>query len=241
MDPRPAPLLHENDAEIRSAQAQGPSERMPDSHARGLPLAGIVVIELGTQYAAPFGATLLTDLGARVIKIEQQDGDQIRWMTVFPDLSGVKVLQGKESLAVDITRPEGLALVHDLVKRADVVLQSFRAGVATRRGLDATTLQALNPDLIYVSAPAYGETGPCSRRPAYAPTIGAAAGLPWRNLGSSMQDGPGLDLETVKAASMRARAGTIGPAHADGFSALGVATALLLGIYLREGGSGRGI
>ena len=238
MDPRPAPLLDEHNAAIRSAEAPLADGPTPEIDARGLPLAGLVVIELGTQYAAPFGATLLTDLGARVIKIEQQDGDQIRWMTAFPDLSGVKVLQGKESFAVDITRPEGLALVHELVKRADVVLQSFRAGVAERRGLDAITLQALNPGLIYVSAPAYGETGPCSRRPAYAPTIGVAAGLPWRNLGTSMVDGPGLDLEVVKAASMRARAGTIGPAHADGFSALGVATALLLGIYLRERGLG---
>ncbi len=62
------------------------------------PLGGLLVLELGTQYAAPFGATILAELGARVIKIEQQDGDQIRWMTPFPELGGVKVLQGKECL-----------------------------------------------------------------------------------------------------------------------------------------------
>ncbi len=247
MELRPAPRRNEHGAEVGADRPRtGPG---PDSASAGTPvtavpqrgdypLAGILVIELGTQYAAPFGATLLTDLGARVIKIEQQDGDQIRWMTPFPDLSGVKVLQGKESLAVDITRPEGLALVHDLVKRADVVLQSFRAGVARRRGLDPATLQELNPNLIYVSAPAYGETGPCGHRPAYAPTIGAACGIPWRNVGSSVGEGPGLDLEVVKKSSMRIRAGTLGPAHADGFSALGVATALLLGIYMREKGLG---
>jgi crotonobetainyl-CoA:carnitine CoA-transferase CaiB-like acyl-CoA transferase len=203
-----------------------------------LPLAGTIVLELGTQYAAPFGATLLAELGARVIKIEQQDGDQIRWMTPFPDLSGVKALQGKESLAIDITRPEGLAVVHQLAKRADVVLQSFRAGVARRRALDAATLQALNPSLIYVSAPAYGESGPCGHRPAYAPTIGAACGIAWRNVGAQLEQGPGLDLEVVKAVSMRVRAGTLGSAHPDGFSALGVATALLFGIYIREKGLG---
>ncbi len=238
MEPRPAPLRNEHADEIRSRGTAPTAPERPGPAPDGLPLAGIVVVELGTQYAAPFGATLLTDLGARVIKIEQQDGDQIRWMTSFPDLSGVKVLQGKESFAVDIRRPEGLALVHELVKGADVVLQSFRAGVARRRGLDAATLQAINPNLIYVSSPAYGEDGPCGHRPAYAPTIGAACGMPWRNVGRSVGEGPGLDLEVVKAYSMRIRAGTLGSAHADGFSALGVATALLLGIYIRENGMG---
>ena len=232
MEMRPAPRLDEHPGRIQWAgpdragtgqaatgqpdqgklrtgkPGQGELARSHSATAAGRPLAGILVLELGTQYAAPFGATLLTDLGARVIKIEQRDGDQIRWMTPFPDLSGVKVLQGKESFAVDITRPEGLALVHELVQKADVVLQSFRAGVAKRRGLDAETLQAINPDLIYVSSPAYGDSGPCGRRPAYAPTIGAAVGLPWRNLGGSVPEGPGLDLEVVKAASMRVRAGT---------------------------------
>ena len=105
----------------------------------------MVVLELGAQYAAPFGATLLTDLGARVIKLEPLEGDQIRYMTSFPDLSGVKVMQGKESLAIDITSAEGLEIVYELVERADVVLQSFRAGVAERRGLSAADLQARNP------------------------------------------------------------------------------------------------
>jgi crotonobetainyl-CoA:carnitine CoA-transferase CaiB-like acyl-CoA transferase len=241
MQTRSAPLLdqHADQVDHRAGPrtVEGTGGAVGSGEA-GAPLAGLLVLELGTQYAAPFGATILAELGARVIKIEQQDGDQVRWMTPFPDLSGVKVLQGKESLAVDIRHPEGLAVVHELVRKADVVLQSFRAGVAKRRGLDHETLKALNPDLIYVSAPAYGEDGPCGHRPAYAPTIGAACGLPWRNLGGSVAEGPGMDLETVKESSMRLRAATMGGAHADGFSALGVGTALLLGIYTRERGLG---
>src|SRR6185437_9707392 len=97
----------------------------------------------------------------------------------FPHLSAVKGMQGKESIALDITTPQGLDILYQLVERADVVLQSFRAGVAQRRGLSAEHLQARNPHLVYVSAPAYGEAGPCGRRPAYAPTIGAACGIPW--------------------------------------------------------------
>ncbi len=204
----------------------------------GPPLQGLVVLELGAQYAAPFGATLLTDLGARVIKLEPLEGDQIRYMTSFPDLSGVKVMQGKESLAIDITSTEGLEIVYQLVERADVVLQSFRAGVAERRGLSAAHLQARNPRLVYVSAPAYGEAGPCGRRPAYAPTIGAACGIPWRNVSRIVPEGTGLSVEDIKAASMQLRAGSMGAAHADGYSALGVGTGLLFGIYLRERGLG---
>lgn len=236
-EPRPAPLRNEHRDRLPTAAPDAVSESS-ECVVSDPPLAGTVVLEFGTQYAAPYGATLLTDLGARVIKIEQKDGDQIRWMTPFPELSGVKVMQGKESFAVDITRPEGMAIVRDLAKRADVVLQSFRAGVAQRRGLDAASLQALNPDLVYVSAPAYGESGPCGHRPAYAPTIGAACGIAGRNLGVGMLEGSGLDLEVVKATSMKVRAGTLGPAHPDGFAALGVASALLLGIYIRERGLG---
>jgi crotonobetainyl-CoA:carnitine CoA-transferase CaiB-like acyl-CoA transferase len=241
MEPRPAPRCDEHAGDLRRSGGPVAGRHAQDRPAAPWdtpPLDGLLVLELGTQYAAPFGATILAELGARVIKIEQQDGDQVRWMTSFPEVSGVKVLQGKECLAVDIRHPEGLALVHELVKKADVVLQSFRAGVAKRRKLDEETLRALNPDLIYISAPAYGEDGPCGHRPAYAPTIGAACGLPWRNLGTTVPEGPGLDLETVKASSMRLRAATMGGAHADGFSALGVGTALLLGIYVRERGLG---
>jgi crotonobetainyl-CoA:carnitine CoA-transferase CaiB-like acyl-CoA transferase len=235
---RPAPLRRQHHEEIRWADRDDSRPTPPGPAPDGLPLAGITVVELGEQYAAPFGATLLTDLGARVIKIERPDGDDIRRMTPIPDLGAAKVTQGKESVAVDITRPEGLELAHELVKRSDVVLQSFRAGVAARRGLDAATLLALNPNLVYVSAPAYGESGPCGHRPAYAPTIGAACGIAWRNVGALVPEEPGLDLDTIKRASMRIRAGVLAAAHPDGFSALGVGTALLLGIYIRETGLG---
>ena len=76
---------------------------------RGAPLAGITVLELGTFFAAPFGATILAELGARVIKLEQLEGDPVRHVMPFPELSGVKVLQGKQSVGVDVATPEGRA------------------------------------------------------------------------------------------------------------------------------------
>jgi crotonobetainyl-CoA:carnitine CoA-transferase CaiB-like acyl-CoA transferase len=200
------------------------------------------VIELGTFYAAPFGTSVLADLGARVIKVEQLDGDPIRHLFPFPELGGVKVLQGKESVAVDITSDDGRAIVLELVRRADVVLQSFRAGVAERHGYTAQDLLAVNPDLVYLNAPGYGNDGPMGHRPAFAPTIGAASGLGFRNVGGShnVPQDPNMSLEDVKRYTMRMGSSTTVLGQADGFSALGVASALLLGILARKrGGEGQ--
>jgi crotonobetainyl-CoA:carnitine CoA-transferase CaiB-like acyl-CoA transferase len=194
------------------------------------------VLEFGTYYAAPFGTSVLADLGARVIKVEQLDGDPIRNMFPFPELAGIKVLQGKESAAIDITSEDGRALVLELVRRADVVLQSFRAGVAERLGYTAKDLLAVNPRLVYLNAPGYGNDGPMGHRPAFAPTIGAASGLGFRNLGGSQnvpQD-PDMSVEDVKRYTMRMSSSTTVLGQADGFSALGVATALLLGVFTQK-------
>jgi len=239
----PAPALGQHAGELAGAAAPAANPAAAsgtgDAVERGrLPLEGLVVLEFATQYAAPYGATLLTDLGARVIKVEEQSGDQIRVMSELPDVGSAKVTQGKESIALDLRSEDGLRIVHDLVRRADVVLQGFRAGVAERRSIDAETLRRINPDLVYVSAPAYGTSGPCAHRPAYAPTIGAACGLAARNVGFLFEQDFTSDLDAVKAASMQLRAANMGAAHADGFASLGVGTALLLGIYTRERGLG---
>ncbi|GAB2857431.1 CaiB/BaiF CoA transferase family protein [Nocardioides pacificus] len=201
---------------------------------RGLPLEGITILELGTMFAGPYGATLLTDMGARVIKIESLEGDNIRQLVAFPEAGGAKVLQGKESFAVDLRNPEGLALVHELAAKVDVVLQCFRGGVAERTGVGEETLKALNPSLVYLSAPGYGVDGPYAGRPAYAPTIGAASGI-------SVVDGGGApapaDLDEKHLSAMRLHAAGASPSvQADGVGALGVGTALMLGIYARAKG-----
>jgi crotonobetainyl-CoA:carnitine CoA-transferase CaiB-like acyl-CoA transferase len=203
------------------------------------PLAGVTVVELGTFYAAPFGATMLTDLGARVVKVEQLDGDPIRNVIPFPEIAGIKVLQGKESVAVDMTSPRGREIVLELVRRADVVMQSFRAGVAERHRFTAADLLAVNPDLVYVNAPGYGTSGPCGARPAFAPTIGAGSGLAYRNLGGveNVPQGPELTMEEVKRNSMRMSGATMILGHADGFASLGVGTSLVLGLLAKRRGA----
>ena len=238
---RPAPRLGEHDAALRALAAQAPPPPRPaaaDAPPGLAPLTGVTVVELGTYYAAPFGATLLAELGARVIKLEQLDGDPHRNMLPFPEIAGLKVLQGKQCVAVELHTDKGRQIAHRVISGADIVLQSFRAGVAQRLGLDAQTLRVLNPDLIYVSAPGYGEDGPCGHRPAFAPTIGAAAGLAWRNAGATIPTGSDLTLDEIKPAAMRLGAAVMGVGNSDGLSAVTVASAMLIGLYARQRGAG---
>jgi crotonobetainyl-CoA:carnitine CoA-transferase CaiB-like acyl-CoA transferase len=205
----------------------------------GLPLAGVTVLELGTFYAAPFGATLLTDLGARVVKIEPLEGDPMRSILPFPESGGARVLQGKESVALDIASDDGRAIIYELARRSDLVLQCFRAGVADRLQVDAASLRAINPDLVYLNAPGYGIDGPNGHCPAFAPTIGAGAGFAWRNVGAAVPERADLDLAEIRSNSLRLTAAA-GPgfAQADGVAALAVGTGLLLGLVARQRGAG---
>ena len=202
-------------------------------------LDGVTIVEIGSFFAAPFGATLLAELGARVVKIETADGDAVRHLMPFPELSGIKVLQGKQSVVLNLSEPGGHDAMVELVRHADVVLQTFRGGVVDRLGAAPDDLLAVNPALVYVSAPGYGEGPPCGAKPAFAPTMGAASGMAVRNVGGEelVPSGPDLDLVTVKRTAMRLASGASSPANSDGVAALGVGTALALGIYgqLRHG------
>ncbi|WP_202124776.1 CaiB/BaiF CoA transferase family protein [Actinomadura physcomitrii] len=234
--PRPAPREDEHGDELRqraaSAAPASPAAAPPEAPPT-LPLEGLTILELGTMFAGPYGATVLTDFGARVIKVEAKEGDGIRNIGPFPESGGAKVLQGKESVALDLTTEEGLRIVRELAAKADVVLQSFRAGAAERAGVDAEALRRVNPDLIYVNAPGYGTGGPSGKRPAYAPSIGAAFGL-------ALTDAPDAahateSLREIKAGAMRLQTATAVPTmQADGIAALGVASTILLGALARR-------
>jgi crotonobetainyl-CoA:carnitine CoA-transferase CaiB-like acyl-CoA transferase len=213
------------------------AERIAARETRPLPrraLEGVTILELGLWYAAPYGSALLADLGARVIKIEPLAGEPMRHIMPVPDAGAIKVLQGKESVAVDLDKPEGREIVRRLAGKADLALVSYRAGVAERLGVDYPSLRAANPRLVYLNAPGYGIDGPCARKPAFAPTIGAAAGAGLLQAGPSIPHGAGLDLETIKQASIRLNWAAQAPGNADGCSALAVGTALLLGLVARE-------
>ena len=112
-------------------------------------------------------------------------------------------------------------------------------GVAERHGYTAADLLAVNPDLVYLNAPGYGVGPPCGHRPAYAPTIGAASGLAYRNVGGvdNVPQRADLDLESVKRYSMHMNSAAMGPLNADPLSAASVGTALALGLLARRRGA----
>lgn len=241
----PAPRRNEHGSDLRASLHARDREGVVtsvDEHPerdRRPPLDGVTVLELGTFFAGPFGATLLADLGARVIKIEPKEGEPLRTLLPFPDLAAIKVLQGKESVVVDMTTDEGRAIVHALARRADIVLRSYRAGVAERHGVDGPALRAVNPDLIQLDAPGYGLEGPCGHRPAFAPTIGAGSGMARRNAGPAIPERADLSIEEIRRHSIRLSAAAMQvSAQPDGVAALGVATAMLLGLVARDRGAG---
>ncbi len=149
------------------------------------PLAGLVVLDLTRVLAGPYCTRLLADLGARVIKIERPgEGDDQRrnYLQLEPgrrDQSTyfVRVNAGKESVAVDLSRPEGQAVVGDLARIADVMVENFMPGVVARLGCDHEAMRAVKPDLVYCSISGFGQTGPWRARPAFAHVVNAISGL----------------------------------------------------------------
>ena len=143
------------------------------------PLAGITVIELGQFIAGPFASQMLADLGARVIKIERPGvGDPFRLFVTEPRMDGyghnfLAFNRNKESVAVDLQKPEGIAVVKRLAEKADILVENFRAGVLERLGLGYEALKAINPRLIYCAISGFSEDGPYRDRPAF-DTVGQA-------------------------------------------------------------------
>ena len=164
----------------------------------------------------------------------------MRMLASFPEVGAIKVMQGKESVALDLSTAEGRTIVCELARRSDVVIQSFRAGVAERLGVDSASLMALNPDLVYLNSPGYGVDGPCGHRPAYAPTIAAATGVAWRMAGVTFPQEPvSLSIEEIKETTGRmVSASNAAFAQCDGLSALGVATAAPWALWLVSGEPG---
>lgn len=128
------------------------------------PLQGVQVLDL-TQYIAGPGATsVLADLGADVIKIEPIVGEATRHLGSFGQGMFHAYNRGKRSLAVSLSTTEGREIVASMARRADVVVQNMRPGAMERAGLDAATLRAANPGLIYVSISGFGSQGQAAGR-----------------------------------------------------------------------------
>jgi crotonobetainyl-CoA:carnitine CoA-transferase CaiB-like acyl-CoA transferase len=237
----PALGAHTETAAFGSPATVAPAAPGPAPSAG--PLAGVTVVELAWFYAAPFGTALLADLGARVIKLEGPEGDPHRYQNPLREFSGVKALGGKESIVVDYRTPEGREILHKIVARADVVMRNYRQQNSRLTGDDYESLQPVNPDQVYLYAGAYGSDGPYTTRPAFAPTMGVAAGHRAYQLGwaSALHHVEEITFEEgmERLANVRLMSG--GPTNnADAAAALTVGTAMLLGLVARQrAGSGQ--
>jgi crotonobetainyl-CoA:carnitine CoA-transferase CaiB-like acyl-CoA transferase len=127
------------------------------------PLTGVRILELGQIIAGTYGSQVLTDLGAEVIKIETPEGDLGRIPSVAP-YKGVSALfltfnRNKKSIVINLKSDEGRELFYELVKKSDVVIDNFRAGVLERLKVDYATLSKINPRIIQCSVTGFGSDG----------------------------------------------------------------------------------
>ena len=155
-------------------------------HSPPQPLAGVRVLDLSRVLAGPWAGQLLADYGADVLKVERPGaGDDTRtwgppWWGEGANRVAAYFLcanRGKRSVAIDLASPEGAALVRELAQDADIVLENYKVGQLAKYGLDAASLQALNPRLIYCSITGYGQTGPLAQKAGYDFAIQAEGGL----------------------------------------------------------------
>lgn len=144
-------------------------------------LGGLRVLDFSRVLAGPYCTMMLADLGAEVIKIESLQGDDTRqWGPPWFDQESayyLSVNRNKRSLAVDLRKPEGHALICQLAQKADVVVENFKVGDMKIFGLDYETLSRSNPGLIYCSITGYGQTGPRSSLAGYDFIIQAEGGI----------------------------------------------------------------
>ena len=177
------------------------------------------MLDLSRVLSGPHCTRMLADLGADVIKVEPPAGDLTRFATPRRHgLSSYFVQQnvGKRNLSIDLATREGAEILLALGEHADVLVENYRPGVMARLGLDADTMLARNPRLVYASISGYGQTGPWVKRRAYAPVVEAEAG--------------------IVASQGNARGGELAKdphSHADVYTSLETASAILAALYQR--------
>jgi len=192
-------------------------------------LDGIVVLDLTRFFSGPQCTLYLAAMGAEVIKIDDpKGGDPTAFAPPFDGPGGIafekkspkdmglaylKRARGKKSVTLDLKCAEGRRIFFQMVAKADVVVENFRAGVAARLGIDHATLSAANPSIIYCALTGYGSTGPSKDDKAYDLMVQAAIGL------MSMTGQPGEPPVKTASALSDAIAGT--------FAANGIVAALL--------------
>jgi itaconate CoA-transferase len=191
------------------------------SEAGSRPLEGITVVALEQAVAAPLASARLADAGARVIKVERPEGDFARGYDTMAD--GISAYFGwlngdKESIVLDLKDEADLAVMRQLINRADVFIQNLAVGATARLGLDAATLRVGNPGLIVCDLSGYGTEGPYAEMKAYDLLVQAESGIlsvsgppgPYGRVGVSLVDlstGLNAAIGVMQALYRKARTG----------------------------------
>lgn len=164
------------------------------------PLEGLKILDFSRVLAGPFAGRMLCDLGADVVKVEPPDGDVTRyWGKEIANIPGYYHQQnaGKRNICIDM-RAEGAAdLIKELVADVDIVIENYRPGVMSKHGVGYNDLKAINPKLVMLSISGFGQDGPESKRPAFAPVIHAEAGLIYRTAQRTRQPHHDLPLSVA--------------------------------------------
>jgi crotonobetainyl-CoA:carnitine CoA-transferase CaiB-like acyl-CoA transferase len=184
-----------------------------------LPLEGVRVLDIASILAGPYGATLLGDMGADVIKIEPPNGDEAR--AIGPGIGSesgffVGINRNKRGIVLDLGRPEGKDIYFRLVKTADLVIENLRPEAKSRLGVTYEETRIRNPRIIYVSVSTYGQSGPYAQRPGIDPIAQALSGF------------------MTVTGETNGRPLKAGPPLADAACASLVALAAMLGLWARE-------
>lgn len=133
-------------------------------------LDGIKVLDLSRILAGPYCATMLADLGADVVKVERPGrGDDLRWLRGGNGITAsfASLNRNKRGIAVNLQHPEGRAVVFELARGADVIIENFLPGETTKFGVGYEQVAAVNPRVVYASITGFGQTGPYARRAGY--------------------------------------------------------------------------
>ena len=237
----PAPDLGQHTAEVLAgattrvaAAVAGGSNGHADSRPPYL-LDGVTMLDFSTVIQGPYAASMIADLGARVIKIdatpERADNRRVAGRVNLGDL---RTYAGKESVQVDLQTEEGKELIHKLLATTDVVLHNFRPGVPDRLQIDYETCRRINPRVIYIYSGAYGATGPHHMRPGAHPVPGALFGGALRQAGRATPPPASQPMTMAEVRQMSRQMMRANEGAPDPNTSQAVGTAIMLGLLARE-------
>jgi crotonobetainyl-CoA:carnitine CoA-transferase CaiB-like acyl-CoA transferase len=224
---RSAPALGENAGPLQAHPVPAGGGAAPKH-----PFEGVTIVEFGCFYAMPFATAVLASLGARVIKLEDGNGDPHR-NSFGPEVATHKTTAGKESISLDLRTADGRAVAQKLVAHADAFVTSYRSGVAEKFGLGYAELSKANPRLLYVHAAGYGTDGPYAHRALYAQAAQTVAGAFGRQVGYWIDpaQSEGYSVMELQAVVLERLNMLV---DGDSNAALALLAALSLGLYHQQ-------